>query len=138
MIMIEHSVAPSPYGLGLFTLETLKKGQLVLNSDSRLIAIVPLTEIATFSNIMQRHFAKYAYAGKGKHRLHDALYYNVDNERFINHSDQPNLKYDAITECHYADEDLTAGTELTRNYLDFCEPGDARVSFLAETNLVAE
>lgn len=135
MIRIEHSIGPSIYGIGLFTEEKIKKGQLVMDADSRFDVIISKEEIKTYPDVMQKHIDKYAYTGAGKFYLKDAVYYNMDNSRFINHSDTPNLTYNPTDECYYASEDLEAGMELTTNYADFCEPGHLCFSFYSHSKI---
>lgn len=129
MLVIAHRVAPSPYGLGLFTLEDLKAGQLVCNSDDRLVRVLPLAELATYPAAMQAHIRRYAYRGVGPDTLTEALYYNMDDTRFINHADAPNLVYDREAETYRAVRDVPAGTELTCDYGDFAQRGDDCFNF---------
>lgn len=129
MIVIAHRVRPCPHGLGLFTEEPLRQGQLVCNSDDRMIRIVPLAEIETYPAVMQEYFKRYAYRGVGADRLDGAVYHNTDDTRFINHSDTPNLIYDAHQEVYTAACDMAAGTELTCDYADFAQRGEGCFDF---------
>lgn len=124
MLVIEHHVAPGLHGLGLFTDEPLLAGQVVCNDDYRFIKVISLEEIATYPMAMQKHFDRHAYHGMGVDRLEDAVYYNMDDTRFINHADCPNLRYAKEQEIYVAVCDLPAGTELTCDYHDFCKRGD--------------
>ena len=68
-----------------------------------------LTETA-FSNL-----SRFAYLSKGKWLL------NLDDSRFMNHSDSPNTGQDPETGVTFALRNIKAGEELTIYYKDFCE-----------------
>lgn len=123
MLVIQHHVAMGIHGLGLFTLETLKKGQLVCNADYRMVKEIPEAEIASYPPIMQAYFQKYSYPGVGADALDGAVYYNMDDTRFVNHSEHPNLLYQPDSATYVAAQDIPAGTELTCDYADFCPRG---------------
>ena len=129
MLVIEYSIAPCAFGLGIFTKNHINKGDVVIDADSRLDRVVSFKEIATYSIPMQKHYLKYGYNGSGKYKMSDCLYYNTCDSRFFNHSDTPNLTYNADLEIYVAAIDIDAGKELTCNYNDFCTRGIACFDF---------
>jgi uncharacterized protein len=129
MMVIEGQVKPGRHGLGLFTQEDLRAGQLVMDADDRLLRVVTLAEIATYPVAMQAFFHRYGYPGMGVHAMTEALYYNLDDTRFINHADHPNLRYVPEDETYVAAVDIPAGTELTCDYADFCPRGQYGFNF---------
>lgn len=72
---------------------------------------------------LKRIYQKTAMGNMGRFvYLHNDKYYlNLDDSRFINHSDNPSMgwKEDNGLYC-YALRDLKAGAELTLDYNDFC------------------
>lgn len=48
----------------------------------------------------------------------NCLYLNIDNFRFINHSENPNIKSLGSFENNVASKDIRVGEELTINYIE--------------------
>lgn len=124
MILIDHYVGKSAvHGVGLFTAQALKKGQLIYQFDYRFVQVIADSEIRLMPAPMQETMKKYAYRGKGKDKLVGAVYYCTDDSRFMNHAATPS------TTCVNGDDyiaarDLPAGSELTCDYSDFCDEGE--------------
>lgn len=49
---------------------------------------------------------------------------NLDDSRFMNHSNTPNLGYEKETDSCYALRKIEKGEELTVKYSEFCTPND--------------
>jgi SET domain-containing protein len=125
MILVRHYVGPSRIsGSGLFTAEPLSKGQLVYKFDYRFVQLIADSEINLMPEAMREAVYKYSYRGKGKDRLVGAVYYCVDDSRFMNHEDEPTTLWVEDDDVYVATRDLPANSELTCNYSDFCDKGD--------------
>jgi len=111
MLLIKTEIKDSKiHGLGLYTLQTIKKGDIIakLNEFDIKISIeeIPPMYIEFFNH----------YFGKQKE------YYQVyfDNMRFMNHSDDPNCINTNNGLC-IAIKDIDIGDELTCDYSFFCD-----------------
>lgn len=123
MIHVPHYVGKSDIeGVGLFCPRDIYKGTIVYTFDWRFVIVLTEAEISQMPSTMRESVRKYSYRGKGLDRLTGAVYYCVDDARFINHSNNPNLVADRdayIASCH-----IPANTEILCDYGDFSEPGD--------------
>lgn len=129
MLIVHHFVGPSHFGLGLFSSQNIKKGEIVCDSDYRFIQILKESDIQNLLAPMRESIEKYTYHGIGEDRLVGSVYYNTDDTRFINHSDTPNLTYVKEKEIYLAHCDIFSGEELTCNYGDFAMRGEACFNF---------
>ncbi|PKM15093.1 MAG: SET domain-containing protein-lysine N-methyltransferase [Alphaproteobacteria bacterium HGW-Alphaproteobacteria-3] len=109
MLLIDTIVRSSTYGLGLFTTQPLRAGCCVWRWHSLTEVVVPPgPHPAPFAEFLS-HFG-YLAEGIG-------IVVNLDNARYMNHSDTPNLvERDG---CNYAARDIAAGEELTCDYRVF-------------------
>lgn len=130
MLTIKHYVAPSSIaGVGLFCAEEIKKGQVIFKYDYRFVFLISDSEIESLPEGMKDAVLKYSYRGIGKDRLTRAVYYCIDDSRFMNHSDSPNTIWMAGDDTYVAACNIKRDMELTCNYSDFCEAGEYCFSF---------
>jgi SET domain-containing protein len=111
MLLISTIVRPSAIeGVGLFTLERLRPGKVVWAWDDRFDRIVRKDDAAKLAPAAIEFLDKYATLRP--------IGYCVccDNARFINHSEMPNLAYNAFGQV-IALRDIQVGEELTENYV---------------------
>ena len=109
MLLIPAVVRPSRHGLGLFTTQSLHTGRCVWRWDALTEVVVPPgPQPPVFAEFL-RHFG-YLADGIG-------IVVNLDNARFMNHSDTPNLI--EVDGCNYAARDIAEGEELTCDYRVF-------------------
>jgi len=108
-------------GIGLFADENIPKGSVVgINTDN--LSIVRYSE-KDWENLKEnlteesfKHIKKYAYKNKD-----DGLYWlNLDNTRFINHSDDPNIA--TIGDNDVAIKDIKINDEILIDYKTFYDP----------------
>jgi hypothetical protein len=67
-------------------------------------------------NPLQRDFVRtFAYLRDGMYRL------SADNDRFLNHSDDPNTEESDDNLYTFARRDIESGEEITVRYSDFCD-----------------
>lgn len=109
MLLIDAIVRPSRYGLGLFTTQALSAGHCVWRWD-------PLTEVVVPPGPHPAPFAAFlshfGYLAEGI-----GIVVNLDNARYMNHSDTPNLI--EVDGCNYTVRDIAQGEELTCDYRVF-------------------
>jgi len=125
MIHIKYKLDKSKlHGIGLFTKEDLKKGQIVYTAS-------PLLDV----NITQEQFDSLNENEKAEIRYwgfwdepNNVWHVDFDNSKFINHSFDPTLTQDPKHKNAYliAMRDIKTGEELTQNYLEFESKEDLR------------
>lgn len=110
-------------GLGLFSTENIKKGDVVYEDDKLLSKIIPDSVVESLGAIQKEFIHKYASYMKEN----DSWYLCLDDARFFNHSDTPNTFYDTGTYWEggkggcVATEDIPSETEITSDYRQFCD-----------------
>lgn len=125
MLLVDCHVDRSPIqGLGLYCSRALRRGEPVYRYDLRFVLVIPDAEWQAMPAPMREHVQRYGYRGRGARRLQGALYYCADDSRFMNHSAAPSTCWDEASGVYRAAHDLPAGSELTCDYRDFCEPAD--------------
>lgn len=119
MMMVDTELRPSPIqGIGVFLLEDVREGDLIWRFDSRVDRIYSDEEIASLPERARRFIEVYS-------TFHSGLQLRVlcgDNGRYFNHSDKPNTISLGVTfGDDVAAHDLSAGTELTTDYITICD-----------------
>jgi SET domain-containing protein len=113
MLIIRTRVAPSEiHGLGLFTEEDLVKDQVIWEVNPLIDKTIEKQWLETLPLVAQEFVHHYAWV-EGHHYL-----VSLDNDRFMNHSDDPNIENDHDKFC-FALRDIEAGEELTCDYAKF-------------------
>jgi uncharacterized protein len=116
-------------GIGIYAAEPIKKNSVVYVYNESLIKIFSLSDVYAMSDVASDAILKYSYSGMGQHKLEGAVYYGMDDSRFMNHSAEPSLIYNESNQCYHAARDLIIGEELTCDYNDFCERGSFCFNF---------
>lgn len=102
-------------GIGLFTKQEIKKGDVVYIDDKNFDKIIPKMEYDRYTIIQKKYIDEYASYISSI----DSFYLCCDNARFFNHSESPNTKY--INNKCIAVRDIKIGEELTGDYREFCD-----------------
>ncbi len=120
MLLIKASARPSPiHGLGCFTEEPIRKGQVVWRFDPRLDLVIPYDALGTFPKPAQDFLNMYGYVTMQGDRK--VIILCGDHAKHMNHSDTPNC-LDAFiegVEVNIAARDIAPGEELTCDYYSF-------------------
>lgn len=108
-------VAPSyiSHGVGLFPIDKIKKDDIIFNfnwSDYELF------NIEDFSKKKK----DYLYQIWGHYNIPISPYFHPVN--FLNHSYNPNIKFDDITKNYIAIKDISPTEELSINYKNYHDP----------------
>ena len=105
-------------GVGVFAAEPIQAGELIWKLDPNFDRLIHLKDLETYPPHMQEFMVCYGYP----HRENpNYLVLEVDNGRFMNHSERPNTRFDEFT-AGYAIQDIQIGEELLCDYSEF-DPG---------------
>lgn len=113
MILVKTRLDKTQRGdLGLYAAEDIPKGTEVWKMDSFFDLTLESSFVESMTDEARKYVKKYSYlTPKGVWIMH------VDDARFLNHSDDPNLvDYEQTT---VALRDIQAGEELTCDYYSF-------------------
>ncbi|MFA5945768.1 MAG: SET domain-containing protein [Patescibacteria group bacterium] len=118
MLHIKYKLAPSiHHGIGLFADQNIQKNQLIYSASPLLDVNISPEEFSKLSLSEQAEISYWGFLDKQSGLWH----VDFDVSKFINHSSAPNITQDPIsTETRLiALKDISAGEELTQNYLEF-------------------
>jgi len=116
MLLVRNYVGPSPVeGLGVFAAERIGKGALIWKFDPTFDRLIPVGDYEAAPLYLKEQLDRYAYPCPGRPEL---ILYEVDNGRFMNHSETPNTDFSRFAGAT-ALRDIEPGEELTCNYADF-------------------
>ncbi|MFC6197579.1 SET domain-containing protein [Ponticaulis profundi] len=116
MMLVRAYLAPSSIeGLGVFSHDNIRKGDVVWRFDTRFDQLIPLQTLADSDDRTREFLERYGYDMP----MHPGfLALDADEGRFMNHSDAPNLDFSA-PDYGVALVDIPAGVELTCDYREF-------------------
>ncbi len=128
MLLIKTKIGSSSiHGIGCFADQFIPKGALVRKFIEGFDLEIPKGKVDALPDAAREQFLNYAYFDR------EANLYtlNPDDERFVNHADDPNVgedpsRDDAMGEM-YALRDIQAGEELTENYYEFDDEARIRI-----------
>lgn len=116
MFIINTYIAKSDIeGVGVFTAEDLKKGQVISKFEPEFDRLVPTEGYLNAPPHLKALLDRYAFPHPENP---GCIVYEADNSRFMNHSETPNTDYSNF-EAGRALRDIRAGEELTCNYNSF-------------------
>ncbi|MCX7303146.1 MAG: SET domain-containing protein-lysine N-methyltransferase [Hyphomicrobiales bacterium] len=118
MLLVSTYVAASDIeGVGVFAAEPIAKGALIWRLNPDFDRLVPADSYDALPETMKELIDRYAYPSPDKPGY---LVYEVDNGRFMNHSDAPNTDFSQYG-GGFALADIAKGQELTCDYSQFHE-----------------
>lgn len=113
MLLIKTKIGPSKiHGIGLFADQNIDKGSLIFRESEFTITFTK-DQYNSFPDIQKHFLDVYGYFEDNVWKC------SLENERFINHSDDPNTI--SIGTELLASMQISAGEELTADYNSFCE-----------------
>ena len=116
MLLIPTYVAPSRIeGVGVFAAEDIPAGTLIWRLDPTFDRLLTTEQIAGLSDLHQSFVERYGYPYPHDPSL---IIIELDNGRFMNHSSQPNTRFDD-PDAGYTRVGIPAHEELTCNYSEF-------------------
>lgn len=119
MLLVKTKIGPSSiHGTGLFANEFIPKGAVIWRFDSRIDHLLDRAEVEGLPQIAREHV--YRYCGLLEN---DKYLQTGDNDRYINHSANPNTVSRPFLEDLTAARDIQGGEEITEDYrvFDFSE-----------------
>lgn len=116
MMLIATSVRASAIeGVGVFAVDFIPSGTPIWALDERFDKVFSVEEVASFPPNVRDYFDRYGYP----HMERDGfVVLELDNGRFMNHSEQPNTDF-TRPDVGYAIADIHAGEEIICNYFEF-------------------
>jgi len=123
MIHIKYRLDKSnKHGIGLFTEEDLKKGQLIYTASPLLDVNLTEEQFNSLSDLEKDEIRWWGFFHEPSKRWH----VDFDVSKFINHSYKSNITQDEnFDEAHLITARIIkAGEELTQNYLEFESESD--------------
>ena len=118
MLLISTYVAASNIeGVGVFASGPIRKGSLIWRLDTDFDRLIPAERYPSLPPYLKELLDRYSYPSPDRPGF---LVYEVDNGRFMNHSDTPNTNF-SVFGGGTASRDIAAGEELTCNYHEFYE-----------------
>lgn len=114
MLLIRARAGPSQiHGLGLIAQEAIPAGTVMWRFQEGFDVKIPASRLENFSENAREQILYYAYF----HEESQTYVLSSDDDRFTNHSDDPNTR--AVEDYVYAVRDIAAGEEITSNYDEF-------------------
>lgn len=116
MLLVPTFIAPSKIeGVGVFAEEDIPRGTLIWRLDPALDRLIRQDEIPSLEPLFQNFCERYGYPYP-----HDTsvLIVELDNGRFMNHSDTPNTVF-SDPDAGFTIRDIAAGEEILCNYAEF-------------------
>lgn len=134
MLLIKTFTAPDAFGgTGLFSAEHYKSGSLLWRFHPDIDIFYSLKNYEALHFKTRSLIEKYVYPGLCGGV--QGVFFSKDNDKFTNHSFNPNSHYIHYGHCHighdsveafdtremliFAANDIAAGDEITANYYDF-------------------
>ena len=116
MMLVRTYVAPSTIeGLGIYADEFIPSGTVIWEFNPKFLATFSQSDIDDLPPHTREFVEKYSFP----HLLEaDQLVVELDNGRFMNHTDKPNTDFTEFSKG-YAIRDIREGEEITCNYHEF-------------------
>ncbi len=122
MLLIDTYLDKSPiHGLGVFAAEDVSKGTIVWEFNPIFDSVIRKDEIAD----LPRHALEYLFIYAWQNTDGDFCI-GIDNDKYANHSPDPNSRYLKESNTWVAVRDIKKGEELTDNYIEFSESDYAK------------
>jgi uncharacterized protein len=116
MLLVRTYVAQSAIeGVGVFAAEPISKGMPIWRLEPDLDRLIPMERYRSASPVLKELIDRYAYPSADHPGY---LVFELDNGRFMNHSDAPNTDFSAPA-GGLALRDIAAGEEITCDYSEF-------------------
>ena len=119
MLLIPNYVGPSPIeGVGVFAAIPIAEGTIIWRLDERFDLLFSDDDVALLEGEQRLFAERYGYSHTTRPGF---TILELDNGRFMNHSDRPNTQFtDPL--IGWAIRDIAEGEEITCDYAEF-EPG---------------
>ena len=113
MLLVDARIGPSRiHGLGLIAHAPIAKGTLVWRLEPTFDVVIPESQLGQLSLAARRALAYYAVFDVEKR----VFILSSDDDRFTNHSEDPNCSFSGEQRASRASRAIEAGEEITVNY----------------------
>jgi len=120
MLLVDVLVKNSEIeGLGVFSKHAVAAGTTIWRLDSRFDRVVARADYEATSGPVRNWLDRYGYPYVGDD---SRIVFELDDARYMNHSDKPNMQYVSPEEAISA-RDIAAGEEITVDYGTFFPGG---------------
>lgn len=102
-------------GLGVYSREPVKQGQLIWRFDARVDRMISLDSFSDADERLSDFLKRYTYVPPFDTTV---CILDGDEGRYMNHSEVPNTDFSSV-DAGYALMDIPAGVELTCDYREF-------------------
>jgi len=125
MLLVKHKLDKDNYGgIGLFSDQFITKGDFIWIWDNDVEITYTIEKFKSLPEAYKSFLYKYSYQLKN-----GLIVLNVDNSRFMNHSDTPNT-FEMDNGNIVSTQDINIGNELTCDYNKFNHNNDFCGQFL--------
>ena len=116
MLMVKTKIAPSKiHGVGVMTEEFIPMGSIVWQWHEGIDRKVSIAVVDALPPICQAYFKTYGWIENGEYII------CIDDEQYINHSNNPNCIFVDDGNTAIASRDIAIGEEITQDYKTFDE-----------------
>jgi len=117
MLLIDTYLAESSvHGIGVFAAEDIAEGTLIWKFHPAFDSVIRKEEISDLPTHMLNWLFVHAWQNEEGH-----FCIGIDNDKYINHSENPNSIYQKESNTWIAARDIKKGEELTDDYREFSE-----------------
>ena len=128
MMLVSCYLAASDIeGLGVFSREPVRQGQLIWRFDPRIDRMIPLDSFSGADERLSDFLKRYTYIPPYDRSV---CILDGDEGRYMNHSETPNTDF-ATVDAGYALVDIPAGVELTCDYREFDTTADVMMASIS-------
>jgi uncharacterized protein len=114
MLIVKTKVAQSPiHGIGVFAEEFIKSGSIIWQWHEGIDQRISAELVNSLPKICQEVFKRYSWVEDGVYNV------CIDNEKYINHSDNPNCIFIDEGNTAIAARNIDIGEEITQDYSMF-------------------
>lgn len=116
MLVVETYIGKSTIsGMGLFAAEDIPEGTVMWVFDPRIDRVIRQEEMSDAPELVLEYIDKYAWVGSDGH-----WHIGIDNDKFCNHSVNPNKGFVHEDNTFVALRDIAKGEEITEDYSTYC------------------
>ena len=114
MLTVKTKLAPSPiHGIGVFTEEFIPSGSVIWQWHEGIDQKILPELVDALPEVCQEVFKRYSWVEN------DVYIMCIDNEKYINHSDNPTCVFIEDGNTAVAARDIEIGEEITQDYSTF-------------------
>ena len=114
-------------GLGVYSREPIKRGQLIWRFDPRIDRMITVDSFSDADERLSDFLKRYTYIPPYDRTV---CILDGDEGRYMNHSETPNTDFSSV-DAGYALTDIPAGVELTCDYREFDTTADVMMASIS-------